>query len=127
MTDPRHALGREAEEAVARWLTGEGWELLARRWRVAEGELDLVLRDPSGALVAVEVRARRSGRTGTALESLDAGHLRRLRSALARYARERHVAHAPLRIDLVTLTPAPDRDPPGEAWRATRHPAVDAW
>lgn len=58
MPDPRHLLGRAAEDAVARWLTSAGWTLLERRWRCPAGELDLVLCDPAGALVGMEVKLR---------------------------------------------------------------------
>ena len=48
-----------------------GWHVLARRWRVPEGELDLVALDPAGTLVAVEVRARRTARAGAAAETVE--------------------------------------------------------
>ena len=80
MPDPRHALGNAAENAVATWLTGVGWRILARRWRAPTcGEVDLVALDPTGVLVAIEVRARRTSRTGTALGSVDEGRPSRLR------------------------------------------------
>lgn len=121
MADPRHDLGRRAEAVVADRLGATGWRILARRWRVAEGELDLVGLDPSGTLVGIEVRGRRSSRAGSAVESIDRRHLARLRAALIRYAVSERVAHADLRIDLVTL----DQSPTG--WRILRHPAIDAW
>lgn len=121
MTDPRHALGLRAEHAVATWLAGCGWTILARRWRVAEGELDLVGLDPDGALVGVEVRARRTSRTGCGAESLRATHLARLRAALARYASGAPVRHRELRVDVVAL------EPMGERWRVTHLRGVDGW
>ena len=123
MTDPRHLLGRRGEDAVARWLSGEGWTVLARRWRCASGELDLILRDPAGALVAVEVKVRVTARTGNAAESVDRRRLARLRAALATFARQDGTPNATgLRIDLVTVSPAPDG-----RWRMSRLPAADAW
>ena len=121
MSDPRHRLGHEAELMVARALTAAGWRVLAHRWRAGVGEIDLVCLDPGGALVAVEVRARRSARTGSAGESVGHGHLRRVRAALGEYAAASQLAHHGLRVDLVTLDRAQGR------WRALRIPAVDAW
>src|SRR5438552_18109596 len=103
MTDPRHALGLRAEALVAERLGVMGWRILARRWKVSEGELDLVAVDPLGTLVGLEVRGRRSARSGSALESVDRRHLARLRAALVRYAISEPVAHLALRLDLVTL------------------------
>ncbi len=125
MGDPRHDLGGRGEEAVAAWLTASGWHVLARRWRVAEGELDIVALDTAGTLVAVEVRARRTARAGAAGESVDRRHLRRLRTALGRYAAQAAPTHTALRVDLVTLTPV--NAEAGSRWRATRLEAVDGW
>lgn len=125
MADPRHVLGMAAEEAVAAWLTGTGWRILARRWRVPEGELDLVALDPDAVLVGVEVRARRSARTGEGGASLDARRLARRRAALARSAASCAPTHRGLRLDLVILAPA--QNGAGSRWRATRLPAIDAW
>lgn len=122
MGDPRHELGLRAESAVAQWLAGEGWTLLERRWRVPAGELDLVCRDPDGVLVGIEVRARRTSRSGSPLESLRAAGMARRRAALAGYARATRSQFAGVRLDLVTAVPEP-----AGGWRLARHPAIDAW
>ena len=123
MSDPRHALGLLAEAATERWLTAAGWEVLARRWRPVGGggEIDLAALDPAGALVAVEVRARRSARAGGALASVDARRVRRLRRSLAALGAACHRPHRELRIDLVSAEPVPGR--PG-TWRLLRTSAI---
>ena len=108
MTDPRHALGLRAEAMVAERLRAMGWRILARRWKVSEGELDLV-------------RGRRSARSGSALESVDRRHLARLRAALVRFAASEPVVRRELRVDLVAV----DRTASG--WRIVRHPGIDGW
>ncbi len=122
MPDPRHVLGLRGEEAVADWLVAGGWTLLARRWRCPGGELDLVLADPDGVLVGVEVKVRRSVRAGHPAESVSRRRLARLRSTLTQYARATGRAPSSLRVDLVTLAPAGDG-----RWRLSRLPAIDAW
>jgi putative endonuclease len=121
VSDPRHDLGLRAESAAAAWLASRGWQILARRWRSARGELDLVCIDPGGMLVAVEVKLRRTGRAGTALESIDRRRLARLRSSLAAYAIASGISSSGLRIDLVSATPADG------AWRLARLAAIDHW
>jgi putative endonuclease len=121
VADPRHSLGLAAEAAVATWLAASGWTILARRVRSrAGGEVDIVARDPSGVLVAVEVRARRTRRAGAAALSVDHLRVHRLRRTLAEVAATASFAHAGLRVDLVTVEPdiAPGR------WRVSRLPAV---
>jgi putative endonuclease len=121
--DPRHALGERAETAVAAWLTGRGWTILARRWRCPEGEIDLVALDRAGVLVAVEVKLRRSGRAGDPLESVDRRRRHRLRAALGRFRAEapRRVGVG-TRVDLVAVRP----EGPGQ-WRLSHLAAIDAW
>ena len=51
------ARGRDAEDLVARHLEAEGWTVLARNWRAAGGEVDLVVQR-DGHLRFVEVKAR---------------------------------------------------------------------
>jgi len=121
MPDPRHTLGRRAETAVAAGLERAGWRILARRWRVPEGEIDLVCLDPRGTLVAVEVRARRSARAGGAAESVGAEHLVRLRRTLAQFVATTSRSYRGLRIDLIGVERSGDR------WRAIRYPGVGEW
>jgi len=123
MTDPRHARGRAAEEAVADWLAEHGWQVLATRYRVAAGEVDVVALDRGRTLVGVEVRLRRTARSGDPATSLDRRHLRRVGAALIAFARETAVPHRGLRLDLVAVGPGPG---PG-TWRLSRLPGVDGW
>jgi len=126
MPDPRHQLGLRAESSVAAWLESRGWSVLARRWRCARGELDIVCRDPDGALVAVEVKMRTAGRAGSGADALVAARLRqvrRLRAALGAYLEARPLDHHGLRVDLVEVRPA---DVP-ERWRLRHLRGVDGW
>ena len=118
MSDPRHLLGQRAEAAAGAWLERAGWRILATRHRSTHGgEVDLVARDPTGFLVAVEVRARRSTRVGQAGTSVDERRVTRLRRTLAAYAADSATPYRGLRVDLVTVEPVPG--PPGH-WRLRR-------
>ena len=122
MSDPRHLLGRRAENAAAAWLERAGWWILARRQRSRHGgEVDLIARDPLGILVAIEVRARQSGRTGAATTTVDARRTARLARTLAGYASDGSIAHTGLRIDLVTLEPVAGVS---GRWRLYRTPDI---
>ena len=123
MPDPRHALGLAVEAAVAAWLERAGWTLVSRRTRsTAGGEVDIVALDPDAFLVAIEVRARRSVRTGAAATTVDRRRVGRLRRTLAAIA-GRRTPHRGLRVDLVTAEPIPGS---AGAWRLSRIPGIDA-
>ncbi len=94
--------GRRAETIAAWWLRLHGWSVLARRARVAGGEIDLVARR-GHTLAFIEVKQRATAEA--AAWSLDAYRLRRVAVAAEqlalRYARPGDVT----RIDVVYLVP----------------------
>ena len=124
MGDPRHDLGRAAEDAVAAWLEENGWRVLGQRVRAAHGgELDLVALDCADVIVGIEVRARRTARAGTGIESIDARRLARMTRTLASFAASAARGHRGLRLDVVTV--APERGNVN-GWRLRRTPDVGA-
>ena len=111
----RAQLGRWGEDLAVEHLEDQGWTVVARRWRCARGELDVVAVDPDGALVAVEVKARRSVRAGGPLDAVDARRQRRLRGLLAWLAEHRagqpdaaqRLSPPRLRVDVVGVLVGP--------------------
>lgn len=67
--DARRALGRLGEDIAAAHLRRRGLEILARNFRTARGELDLIATDGT-RLVFVEVKCRRA-RPGATAETAD--------------------------------------------------------
>lgn len=122
MGDPRHVLGLRAERAVSSWLEASGWEILDRRWRGPAGELDLVCRDVGRVLVAIEVKMRSTGRSGSGAESLSRRQLMRLRASLGQYAKSHAIRGSAIRVDLVEVAPGP-----GDHWLIRRLPGVGSW
>ena len=121
MANPHHAFGLAAEGAVAGWLADSGWRVVAERARSpGGGEVDLVALDPEATLVAVEVRARRTRRTGEPAVTVDSRRVGRLRRTLVAYAAASGVPHRSLRVDLVAVEPA---TAPGR-WRLVRLPGI---
>lgn len=53
----REIEGRKAEDHVARWLKLRGWKILAERFKVSEGEVDLIARRKD-MIAFVEVKQR---------------------------------------------------------------------
>ncbi len=118
--DPRHVLGRRAEEAAASFLEASGFVVLDRNVRVGRLEIDVLARD-GVVVVVVEVRTRSSGAWVKALDSVDWKKRRRVRAAgealwRARFHRDMSVER--MRFDVVTVTLAADGPPAFEHVRA---------
>jgi putative endonuclease len=101
----RHAAekrGRGAETMACWYLRLLGWRILARRARVAGGEVDIIARR-GRTLVFVEVKARAS-QVAAAL-SLDAWRLRRVVVAAEVLAPRYVRAGDEVRIDAIFIVP----------------------
>jgi len=106
--------GRAAETACAWLLRLKGYRVLARRYRSAVGELDIVAR--RGVLVAVvEVRARRD--YAAAVEAVDSRQRARIARATEMFLAENAaLARLAVRFDVIVVLP----------WRPPVH-LEDAW
>ncbi len=99
--------GDAAEDAALRHLEAQGLRLLQRNYRTpgrGGGEIDLVMREPGGTLVFVEVRQRASRAWGGAAASVGAEKQRRIVFA-ARHYLLRWRAMPPCRFDVVLVEP----------------------
>ncbi|MEZ4675527.1 MAG: YraN family protein [Caldilineaceae bacterium] len=110
--DPRRRLGDAGEALATQALAAAGLTIVARNWRCALGELDIIAQEiapdyASGVvdatwLVVVEVRTRRGDRFGTARQSLTPRKQAKLREVASEYVQT--VAwQGPWRIDLVAI------------------------
>ena len=73
--------GDEAEAQALAFLQNRGLQLLVRNYRTpgrGGGEIDLIVRDPQGTVVFVEVRSRSNARHGGALASIGPVKRRRI-------------------------------------------------
>ncbi|MCA1782761.1 MAG: YraN family protein [Dermatophilaceae bacterium] len=102
--DDRRSLGEVGERLAGRYFEERGSLVVDRNWRCVEGELDLVVREPSGVVVAVEVKTRRGLGFGTPVEAVTWRKQARLRRLLAAWLRAHpDVAASGLRLDVVGI------------------------
>lgn len=106
----RRRLGAHGEEIAAAYLAEQGYRILARNWRIREGELDIVALD-TGCIVAVEVKTRSGTGYGSPLEAITATKASRLRRLLGEWAREAVPNTPALRIDAIGITMLPGERP----------------
>jgi putative endonuclease len=83
----RVRLGRRGEDLAVAELTRRGYEIVARNWRCAVGEVDIVAR-LDAALHFFEVRTRRGREFGTPEESLTPAKQQRMIDVALTYLAE---------------------------------------
>lgn len=103
MTRTRRTLGDVGEEIATRHLKRLGYTIVERNVRFRIGEIDIVARDGE-FLVFVEVRARRSERWGSALESVGPQKKRKLIQLAHYYLANRRLGDVTCRFDVVGVT-----------------------
>ncbi|NWG00465.1 MAG: YraN family protein [Thermoanaerobaculaceae bacterium] len=99
--DHRSRTARWGERLAELWLRAKGYRIVARNWRCALGELDLVCADGQ-VLVFVEVKTRRSMEAGRPEEAVTGAKQRRLVRLAQAYLGERKVL-PPCRFDIVAV------------------------
>jgi len=97
--------GQRAEDRALAHLQGQGLRLVQRNFRTpgrGGGEIDLIMREPDGTLVFVEVRQRRCGAYGGAAASIGLAKRRRIVFAARHFlARQRSMPR--VRFDAVLI------------------------
>ncbi|MEE9299256.1 MAG: YraN family protein [Acidimicrobiia bacterium] len=93
----RRRLGALGERAAAVFLTRKGCQIVGRNVRSGRGEIDLIVND-RGVLVAVEVKTGHDPMLHFTQDKIAA-----VRAAM------RLLRPSPRRLDLITVTPGPER------------------
>lgn len=98
-------VGDAAEDQALRHLTRAGLRLVQRNYRTpgrGGGEIDLIMREPDGTTVFIEVRTRGSRSHGGAAASVSATKQRRIIFAARCYLMKLNTP-PPCRFDVVTI------------------------
>ena len=98
----RQRLGRAGEDAAVAALRAEGYRILERNVRLRRGEIDVIAED-AGAIVFVEVKARRSSIYGTPAESVGSRKQHILVQLAAGYLARRGLGDRVCRFDVVEV------------------------
>lgn len=113
----RKRLGASGERLAAGWLEARGYRILARNWRCAYGEIDLIAeRERDGTLAFVEVKTRRGERLGAPEEAITPAKRRRLIASAQSYLAEQGAEGRMYGIDVIAVA----LEPSGRL-RAIRH------
>jgi putative endonuclease len=95
-------LGRRGERAAEKYLRRNGYRIVARNFRAAGAEIDLVAMDGE-TLVFVEVKTRRSRTAGAPEEAVDERKQTRMRRAAEVFARRYRADEVEMRFDIAAV------------------------
>lgn len=93
--------GQQAEQIACDYLQQHGLQLITQNYHCRRGEIDLIMRD-ADTLVFVEVRARRSDRFGSALESITADKQSRIIATAQQYLQQKRLQQN-CRFDVIAV------------------------
>ncbi len=100
--DPRQQLGRDGEAAARMALRARGYVILAERYRVARGEIDIVARDDE-TIVFIEVKTRRAAAYGGAAAAVTWRKQRTIIRVAEAFLMQARLTHLPCRFDVVSV------------------------
>lgn len=100
MPHVRQLLGTEGERAAEKFLRRQRYTIVARNYRCAAGEVDLIALDRS-TLVFVEVKTRTQPGFGSPLDAVDRRKQRQIIRAAQYYLVEHRLADRNARFDVV--------------------------
>jgi putative endonuclease len=102
MSQARISFGKSGEDLACRELERRGYVIVARRYRVRGGELDVIARD-GPTIVFVEVKARASRMFGDAAEAITPLKQLRMTRLAEEYLTRHHLSDCPCRFDVVSI------------------------
>lgn len=98
----KDALGKYGEDLAVDYLQRQGLVVLARNWRCAIGEIDVVAREGT-RLVICEVKTRSSEAFGSPIEAVGPRKVRRLRQLAIRWLDEQQIHVPEIRFDVIGI------------------------
>jgi len=100
------AIGAQGEDAALHYLQQQGYQLVARNFKVKGGEIDLIMYDKK-TLVFVEVKKRSSSAFGGPFAAITAAKQKRLTVAAQIFVQTNRPKFDSIRFDAVAVL-APD-------------------
>ena len=103
MTQERLNLGRQGEEAAARYLQSQGMKVVERNLRTPVGEIDLVVKNKC-TLAFVEVKTRRGSAFGSPGEAVGPRKQRQIVQVAKWYLNDKPHKGLQPRFDVIDIT-----------------------
>ena len=98
----RQSVGRQGEDIAVNYLKSKGFNIIDRRYRVREGEIDIVA-EREERLYFIEVKTRRSLSYGYPYEAVNDKKLQRMRSVALKYLEENKIRNKDISFGVVSV------------------------
>jgi len=108
----RQSLGRWGEIYARDYLVERGYTLIGQNIRTPYGEIDLIVSEPGGSLVFVEVKTRRSHVYGLPEASVTPKKREHLLAAVESYLQSHPEFAGECRLDVIAIQRHPGSQPP---------------
>jgi putative endonuclease len=102
MSRARVILGKTGEDLACAELERRGYEIIARRYRQRNGEIDIIARDGE-TWAFVEVKTRDTREFGDAAEAVTPFKRRRIAQLARDYVTRHRLSNCPCRFDVVSI------------------------
>ena len=103
MTRERLELGRRGEELALKKIKRLGYKCIARNYRCALGEVDLIAKD-GDTLVFIETKTRKGATLAYAKEAIDARKKRQLSKVALAFMKANNCCEVKSRFDVVAVS-----------------------
>ena len=103
MTKARLELGRRGEDLALRKIKRLGYTCIARNYRCALGEVDLIAKD-GDTLVFIETKTRKGANLAHAKEAVDARKRRQLSKVALAFMKANNCCEVKSRFDVVAVS-----------------------
>ena len=99
----QYKTGLDGENQAERYLSARGMQTIAKRFRGADGEIDLIMQDGE-TFVFVEVKYRPGSPAGSGLMAVTPAKQRRMTHAAQAFLLAREDLEHPVRFDVVEIS-----------------------
>ena len=108
MTTSKKTLGQFGEDIAAKFLTENGYTIVARNFRIRSAEIDIIAQI-GGVVVFVEVKARSNIRHGLPKEAVTLRKQKKIIEAAGVFLQDENFADCACRFDVVEIFFAQER------------------
>ncbi len=107
-TKSNQRMGAFGEEVVSQYVITRKFEIIARNWRIREGEIDIIALQPNGVFTFIEVKTRSSLAFGHPFEAITIDKAHRMQRLALGWLATHGALGCDYQIDVAAVLISPD-------------------